>query len=37
MARAYNDWLHQYFLRVNPRFKGVALSAIQEPHEAARN
>ena len=21
MARAYNDWLHQYFLRVNPRFQ----------------
>ena len=36
MARAYNDWLHQYFLRVNPRFKGVALLAIQEPQEAAK-
>jgi len=36
LARAYNDWLHEHFLRVNPRFKGVALLAIQEPAEAAK-
>ena len=36
LARAYNDWLHQEFLSVNPRFQGVALLAPQEPLEAAK-
>ena len=36
VARAYNDWLHEHFLRVSPRFKGVALLAVQEPAEAAK-
>ena len=36
VARAYNDWLHEHFLRASPRFKGVALLAVQEPAEAAK-
>ncbi|HEX9454206.1 MAG TPA: amidohydrolase family protein [Candidatus Binatia bacterium] len=36
LARAYNDWLHHDFLSINPRFKGVALLAPQDPPEAAR-
>jgi uncharacterized protein len=36
LARAYNDWLHQYFLRVSPRFQGVALLPVQDPPEAAK-
>jgi 2,3-dihydroxybenzoate decarboxylase len=36
LARAYNDWLHQYFLRVSPRFQGVALLPVQDPAEAAK-
>jgi predicted TIM-barrel fold metal-dependent hydrolase len=35
LARAYNDWLHHDFLKVSPRFKGVALLAPQDPREAA--
>ena len=37
VARAYNDWLHHDFLRVSPRFQGVALLAPQDPTEAPRN
>lgn len=29
-ARAYNDWLHQTYLKVNPRFKGMALIPMQD-------
>jgi uncharacterized protein len=36
LARAYNDWLNHDFLSINPRFKGVALLAPQDPPEAAR-
>jgi hypothetical protein len=36
LARAYNDWLHQYFLRFSPRFQGVALLPVQDPPEAAK-
>jgi uncharacterized protein len=36
LARAYNDWLHHDFLSVSPRFQGVALLAVQEPQEAAK-
>ncbi|HTN72910.1 MAG TPA: amidohydrolase family protein [Methylomirabilota bacterium] len=36
LAHAYNDWLHHDFLRVSPRFKGVALLAVQDPPEAAK-
>lgn len=35
LARAYNDWLHHEFLRVSPRFQGVALLAPQDPVAAA--
>lgn len=36
LAQAYNSWLHHEFLSVNPRFKGVALLAPQEPNESAK-
>jgi uncharacterized protein len=36
LARAYNDWLHHDFLRMSPRFQGVALLAPQEPIEAEK-
>lgn len=37
VARGYNDWLHDRFLRTNPtRLKGMALIPVQEPMEAAR-
>jgi hypothetical protein len=36
LARAYNDWLHYDFLSVSPRFQGVALMAVQDPQEAAK-
>jgi len=36
VARAYNDWLHHYFLRVSSRFQGVALLPVQDPPEAAK-
>jgi hypothetical protein len=37
LARAYNDWLHDRFLSVNPmRLKGIALLPVQDPAEAAR-
>jgi predicted TIM-barrel fold metal-dependent hydrolase len=36
LACAYNDWLHHDFLSVSPRFHGVALLAVQEPKEAAK-
>ncbi|HLH22704.1 MAG TPA: amidohydrolase family protein [Chloroflexota bacterium] len=30
LARAYNDWLHDRFLRVSPRLLGVALLPVQD-------
>ena len=30
-ARAYNNWLHEKFLRVSPRLKGIALIPMQDP------
>ena len=30
-CRAYNDWLHDEFLSVDERFKGVALLPVQDP------
>lgn len=33
-TRAYNDWLYATYLRVDPRFKGMALIPMQEPDEA---
>jgi predicted TIM-barrel fold metal-dependent hydrolase len=29
-SRAYNDWLHEYYLKSNPRLKGVALIPMQD-------
>lgn len=29
-ARAYNDWLHQTYLKVDPRLKGMALLPMQD-------
>ena len=34
LSRAYNDWLHQTYLQVNPRFKGMALIPLQDPPAA---
>jgi len=37
LARGYNDWLHDRWLRANPRrLKGIALIPVQEPLEAVR-
>jgi predicted TIM-barrel fold metal-dependent hydrolase len=33
-TRAYNDWLYNTYLKVNPRFKGMALIPMQEPAAA---
>jgi predicted TIM-barrel fold metal-dependent hydrolase len=35
-SRAYNDWLHQTYLKFNPRFKGMAIIPMQDPAEAAK-
>jgi len=35
LARAYNSWLFERYLKVSPRLHGMALLALQEPHEAA--
>ncbi|HEX3245519.1 MAG TPA: amidohydrolase family protein [Chloroflexota bacterium] len=34
-TRAYNDWLHDAYLQVDPRFGGMALIPMQEPSAAA--
>lgn len=34
LARAYNDWLYQTYLKRSPRFKGMALIPLQEPEAA---
>lgn len=34
LARAYNDWLYQTYLKRSPRFKGMALIPLQEPDAA---
>jgi predicted TIM-barrel fold metal-dependent hydrolase len=34
VTRAYNDWLHQTYLRKSPRFRGMALIPMQEPEAA---
>src|ERR1043166_5774488 len=36
LARAYNSWLHDRFMKVDPRLKGVALLPIQEPAESVK-
>jgi predicted TIM-barrel fold metal-dependent hydrolase len=35
LARAYNDWLHERFLKLDPRLKGMALLPLQDPSAAA--
>lgn len=35
VARGYNDWLHQTYMKRSPRFKGMALIPLQEPEAAA--
>lgn len=35
VARAYNNWLHDKFLRVSPRLHGIAVLPIQSPSQAA--
>lgn len=30
VARAYNDWLHQTYCRIDPRLKGIALLPMQD-------
>ena len=34
LARAYNDWLHQTYVKRSSRFKGMALVPLQEPEAA---
>ncbi len=34
VARAYNDWLYQTYLKRSPRFKGMALVPLQESEAA---
>jgi predicted TIM-barrel fold metal-dependent hydrolase len=36
LARAYNDWLSDAYLKLDPRFKGMALIPMQDPDEAAK-
>jgi predicted TIM-barrel fold metal-dependent hydrolase len=36
VARAYNDWLSDAYLKFDPRFKGMALIPMQDPEEAAK-
>jgi len=36
LARAYNDWLHDRFMRVSPRLVGVALLPVQDIGEAVK-
>jgi predicted TIM-barrel fold metal-dependent hydrolase len=35
VCRAYNDWLHDSYMKFNARFKGMALIPMQDPEEAA--
>jgi predicted TIM-barrel fold metal-dependent hydrolase len=36
VSKAYNDWLHDTYVKFNPRFKGMALIPMQDPEEAAK-
>jgi predicted TIM-barrel fold metal-dependent hydrolase len=36
LCRAYNTFLHEEFIKVSPRLKGVALLPVQDPDAAAR-
>ncbi len=35
-ARAYNNWLHETYLKRSPRFQGLGLIPLQEPEEAVK-
>ncbi len=35
LARAYNTWLHEEFVKVSPRLQAVALLPVQDPEAAA--
>ena len=37
LARAYNDWLPEAYLRRSPRFQGMALIPMQEPRRRSRS
>ncbi|HVA24894.1 MAG TPA: amidohydrolase family protein [Chloroflexota bacterium] len=36
ICRAYNDWLHDTYLEVDDRFKGMGLIPMQDPEEAVK-
>lgn len=36
LCRAYNDWLYHTYVRVDARFKGIAIIPMQDPPEAAK-
>ena len=36
-ARAYNNWLHEKYLKRSPRFKGIALIPMQDVPSAVNN
>ena len=36
LARAYNDWLYDRYVKASPRLRAVALLPLQDPGEAAR-
>jgi uncharacterized protein len=36
VARGYNNWLYDKFLKVSPRLNGIAVLPIQNPSEAAK-
>ena len=36
VAHAYNSWLHDQYLKDNPRLKGMALIPLQHPEEAVK-
>ena len=35
-CRAYNDWLHETYLKFDSRFRGMAIIPLQDPQEAAK-
>lgn len=35
-CRAYNDWLHETYVKFDPRFRGMAIIPMQDPEEAAK-
>jgi predicted TIM-barrel fold metal-dependent hydrolase len=36
ICRAYNNWMHETYLRHSPRFKAMAIIPLQDPEEAVR-